>query len=367
MRRADRTRSPFPTPDRGSDRRSPRRGLVRSLAFGLFLSACAVSSPGRAQDIATAEALFDKGVADMKAGRYEAGCKAIGESQRLDPRPGTLFVLAGCEAEWGHIATAVTRYADYIALYERLPPAKKAESRQAERYKFAQDARAKLLPEVPLLTITLPPGAPTGIVVTRDDAVMAEATLGVALPLDPGEHTIATETADGARWEQKLTLARGEKKAVTLEIPAPPRSAPTATASVAPTGTATATGSNTQSVEPPPPGRSYAVPIAAFAAGAVGLGVGAVFGGLALSNKGGLDEVCSNKDCPTSEAARIDQTKLLSHVSTAGFALAGVGVALGVTLLILKVPAAKAPAKSASPLTLSVAGGPSQVRLEGRF
>lgn len=342
------------------------------LFWGALLAASAAGSPATAQDIATAEALFDKGVADMKAGRYEAGCKAIGESQRLDPRPGTLFVLAGCEAEWGHIATAVTRYADYMALYERLPPAKKAESRQAERYKFAQDARARLLPEVPLLTLTLPASAPSGTIVTRDGAVMAEATLGVALPLDPGEHTIATQRPDGARWEQKLTLARGDKKVVTLELPekATPATSPT-TSAVAPTSTAAGTGaptsSNTQSVTPPPPARSYALPIAAFAAGAVGVGVGAAFGVLALSNKGGLDDVCPNKDCPASEAARIDETRTLSHVSTAGFALAGVGLAVGVTLLILRVPAAKAPTKSASPLTLSVAGGPLHVRLEGSF
>jgi hypothetical protein len=63
-----------------------------------------------AQDVATAEALFNRGFADMDAGRYETGCKAIAASQRLDPRAGTLFTLAVCEAQWGKIATAASHY-----------------------------------------------------------------------------------------------------------------------------------------------------------------------------------------------------------------------------------------------------------------
>jgi len=45
----------------------------------------------------------------MEAGNYAAGCPALAESQRLDPRAGTLFTLSQCEVQWGRVATAVTR------------------------------------------------------------------------------------------------------------------------------------------------------------------------------------------------------------------------------------------------------------------
>ena len=92
------------------------RNIVNVLLF-LVISAPATAA---AQDLAAAEALFSKGLADMEAGRYDAACPAIGESYRLDPRGGTLFTLAECEAKAGKIATAVARYDD--ALFDRADP-----------------------------------------------------------------------------------------------------------------------------------------------------------------------------------------------------------------------------------------------------
>src|SRR4051812_40759119 len=98
------------------------RGLLGlSIVCPLLLS----SPVAFAADIAAAEALFNRGLADMEAGRYEAACKAIEESLHLDPRPGTLFSLAVCESKWGHVATAATRFGDYLALYEKLPTAQR--------------------------------------------------------------------------------------------------------------------------------------------------------------------------------------------------------------------------------------------------
>src|ERR1700733_1971568 len=96
--------------------------VLRRVAFGLgFLSLAVFPSAASAQqDLAAAEALFNRGLADMTAGKYDTGCPAIGESYRLDPRPGTLFTVAECESKWGHYATASARYDDYLSLYSRL-------------------------------------------------------------------------------------------------------------------------------------------------------------------------------------------------------------------------------------------------------
>jgi hypothetical protein len=83
-----------------------RHSIVASIVLGSMLAFSRVSS---ADDAAVAKVLFDKGLANMKAGNYEAGCKEIAKSVRLDRKAGALFTLATCEFEWGRLATAMSR------------------------------------------------------------------------------------------------------------------------------------------------------------------------------------------------------------------------------------------------------------------
>jgi hypothetical protein len=302
---------------------------------GLWLVVAAPHA-AHAQDIAAAEALFDKGVADMKAGRYEAGCKAIAESQRLDPRPGTLFTLATCEAQWGRIATAVSRYGDYLAVYERLPDDKQAA--QAERFKVATEMRRKLGPEVPKLTLSLPSGAPAGTVVRRDGEVVAEAAFGVALPVDPGEHVLYTQAPGGPAVERRVTLAKGETKVVTLEVQAAevgPLASPSAAAPLSLSSGAPPAGEQAQQG---PSGRR----IAAYVVGSVGLAglaAGGVMGGVAVAQRGIMDQHCGaaigQKDPTACDRTGLDAAgtaKTAATGSTIGLAAGGV---LAVTGLVL--------------------------------
>ncbi|MFS8071409.1 MAG: hypothetical protein ACMG6S_33985, partial [Byssovorax sp.] len=135
-----------------------------------LLGPLALSSPAIAQDVAAADALFNRGVTEMKAGQYKKGCPLIAESLRVDPQPGTLFTLSQCEVKWGRVATAVARLDDYLQLYERLTPDQKVQ--QQTRPKVVKEQRDKLILEVPQLTLSLPPGAPAGTVVKRDGAVV---------------------------------------------------------------------------------------------------------------------------------------------------------------------------------------------------
>src|SRR4051812_38383125 len=93
-----------------------------------------------AQEDAAAEALFNKGPSEMEAARYETACPTIKESQRLDPRMGTLFPLAECEAKGGMIASAVAHYNESPRLFPRLAPPQKAT--QAGRDKVSATQKA---------------------------------------------------------------------------------------------------------------------------------------------------------------------------------------------------------------------------------
>lgn len=71
----------------------------------------------------------------------------------------------------------------------------------------------------------------------------------------------------------------------------------------------------------------------ALGAGGVGLLLGVVAGGVAVAGNNDLSKKCSASGaCPKSASGEVATTVALTHVSTAGFVLAGLGVAVGVTL-----------------------------------
>ena len=185
------------------------------------------------QDAAAAEALFDKGLAEMQAGHFDAACPAFAESQRLDPRAGTLFTLAECERLSGKIASAFAHYAEYLRLFEGMPPALR--QKHEERAALARKERASLEPTIPRLTLVLPKTAPPRVRVTRDGLELGAASLGTALPVDPGEHVLTTQVPDAPPVEQRVTVAKGEAKTVELDVrvagapqsPEPPAIPPT--------------------------------------------------------------------------------------------------------------------------------------------
>src|SRR5262249_36438330 len=123
----------------------------RLLAAAFVLASLAAALPASAGDPAVAKILFDQGVDLMELGQYERACPNIAESYKLDPRPGTLFALAECESKWGHVATAVARYEEYLALFATLPPDKRASQR--EREATATSQKALLASQVPRLTL----------------------------------------------------------------------------------------------------------------------------------------------------------------------------------------------------------------------
>lgn len=329
--------------------------------FGLsLLSSLAISSPAVAQDVEAADALFDRGVAEMKAGRYKKGCPLIAESLRVDPQPGTLFTLSQCEVKWGRVATAVARLDDYLQLYERLTPDQKVQ--QQNRPNVVKEQRDNLVPEVPQVTLLLPPEAPAGTIVRCDGAVVASAALGLRLPMDPGEHMVSTKAPGGALWEWQLTVAKGEKKSLMLRVKVAPTTEERPTMAT-PIVVATPEPAKQADLPPATPGGTSGRRVAADAIGGVGvasLALGGVMGGLVLAKKRTIAAHCmspaAGSDTVFCDPTGVDagnSAKTLGLVSTIGFAagLAGVGTAL---VLLLTEPKPAKPTTGARGPWISV-------------
>jgi len=256
-------------------------------AAGLAIALLLFLSPGgvHAQN-ATAEELYREGVAQFENGNYDAACQAFADSYRAEPLPGALFTLATCEMRAGRLASAATRYQEFVSLVATLP----AEQQQAqrERREVAERERSALLGKVPYLRIVATALLQGSAVIKLDGVALDQARLGVELPVDPGEHLIQVVAADGTSSEVRVSLAAQEHKSVVLS----------------PVGVAAARVETTQRA-PAPERKSVAEsepspPIAAYVAlgvGILGVGVGSVAGVRALDHKGAVDDECDGTAC----------------------------------------------------------------------
>src|SRR5262249_43197556 len=150
-----------------------------------------LSGLARAQD---AQALFDQGLGDMKAGRYKIGCALIKRSLDVDARPGTVFTLAECYSRAGKYASAVSFYDHFLATFEAMP--REQQEQQQARADISRSERTRLIAQVAWLTVIIPPLV-QGVVVTLDGEEFPPSLFGIATAIDPGPHVFTTRAPDG--------------------------------------------------------------------------------------------------------------------------------------------------------------------------
>jgi hypothetical protein len=294
----------------GSAMKEPRF-TAAFVAAALMLTVAESPAADPPRDKAAAESLFRAAQQLMQQGNYAEACLKFAESQRFDPTLGTQLNLARCHEKEGKTATAWAEYQEVAVLARK--------QNQKERADTAADLASKLEATLSKLRIEAP-GAPPGLVITRDKTEVGRGSLGVAVAVDPGEHTV-TATAPGYKpWSQVVVVgANAEEKTVTVpalekEAAPPP---------------------------PPPPPSSNTRRTVGFVVGGVGVaaaGIGAVFGVLTLNDASRAEEdpaLCPGKVCTKAGRDAIDSAEVKGVVSTVclsvGLAAAGVGTFLVLT------------------------------------
>ncbi|HEX7836903.1 MAG TPA: hypothetical protein VF469_05540, partial [Kofleriaceae bacterium] len=157
-----------------------------------------------------ADQLFKKGKKLLGEKKYAEACTAFEQSDKLDPGIGAKLNVARCYEEWGKLATALRWYNDAEHM---------AASTHDDRETKVHALIAALDPDVPRLTVSLPPGAITEHLVVKLDGVELElAALGVERRVDPGAHEVES-LVDGARRNKVVSLERRGSEEVTLDVP----------------------------------------------------------------------------------------------------------------------------------------------------
>jgi serine/threonine-protein kinase len=189
---------------------------VRAMArLGLLLSATCISGVAHAADVdnpeqkAAAQALFERGRALVEQGQFAQACPKLAESQRLDPGIGTLLWLADCYESIGRTASAWASFKEAAAT---------AALRHDERERVARERATALEPRLSRLAITVAPGGETrGLAIQRDETEIGSAEWGLALPLDPGVHTVAAHAPGRRSWSMSVDVpANGGTVPVTV-------------------------------------------------------------------------------------------------------------------------------------------------------
>jgi hypothetical protein len=202
--------------------------------------------------------------------------------------------------------------------------------------------------DVPSVVVTAKSDAGVDLVdvtVSVDGQPFAAKLNGESLSLDPGAHAFHFEAKGSASLDREVVVAEGERNqqvAVVLQTSAEP---------------APVSRSSSLTSTPDRLGTQKILAAAAGGVGVVGLGVGTVFGIVALSTRSAANRICPNATCPTqSGSQKWSDAVAASNFSTAGLIVGGASLLVGATLWFT-APSAKSAQVSAYP-------GGAQLRME---
>ncbi|WP_437964657.1 tetratricopeptide repeat protein [Sorangium sp. So ce260] len=338
--------------------------MKRRLSFlgaGVLLGAVALSGAASAQRAEravkpVAEVLFRQGRDLFKLGQYPEACGKFEESQRLEPKPGTLLNLAVCHEKVGKLATAWAELSSVEEVARR-------EGRK-DREGFARAQREALEQRLARLEIRMA-SPPASLHLTLDGEPLNGAALNAPFPIDPGRHRVAAAAPGKKAWSTEVEVPP-ERAAIVVTIPALEDAQPAARGPAGAPPGALAPRAARPAPEPKPRAGSAGTVLmaAGFSVGAVGLVVGVVAGALTLSRSGALAEACPDDLCPPSRRGELSTANTLANVSNAGFAALAVGAGVGVAGLLMLPAQGRTPGPRAA---LTPVLGPGAMGLRATF
>ncbi|MDB4883504.1 MAG: hypothetical protein JWL95_2270 [Gemmatimonadetes bacterium] len=310
-----------------------RACLVRAGALlamtSIVVAPSTASAQQSAEDLAAARQLGTDGVMLADEGKCAEAIEKLTRAEKLHHAPSTADRLGECQIELGMLVAGT----ELLQRVVREPLGPNPAPVFTQAVARAQKALQAALPKIGNLRVVVSPPA-VKATLAIDGAPLQESLIGVDRPTDPGSHVVSASAAGYLPAKVDVVLAQGETKNVELtlvvdpdapkEAPPPPVAGPSAP--VAPP-------------EEPSTGGSRAPAFAAFGVGAVGVVIGAVAGGLALSNLSSAESDCgADHKCRAGSAGASDLStaRSMATVSTVGFIVGGVGLATGAVLLLTR-------------------------------
>ena len=280
-------------------------------AMAIALAAAAVAGPVRAQtsdSVARAETLFREGRDAMRRHSYVEACEKFRESDSLDPSPGTQLNWALCDEQAGHLVKAL----------EHARWALGRVGADDVRRPVASQLAADLEKRIPRLTIRLAPPAGLDATVSLDGEPLPMQGSEQTRAVDPGSHVIVVDEPAHEPASVVVSVAEGESAARSVSAGPPRRDEGARSGVLAPSTK-----------------RGAARPIG-YVLGASALanfGAAAILGGLALGQRGVVEQHCPAKQCDQEGFDAGQRARALVNASALTFTL-GVACAAGAGVLL---------------------------------
>jgi hypothetical protein len=178
------------------------------------------------------------------------------------------------------------------------------------------------------------------------------------MPLDPGEHEVIVSAPGKKMWSQRVQLGPGAVNS-RIEVPALEQSLTPQGAAPGPVPESASGGIDAPTSKPLP---LRTIGFVGLGAGAIGIGVGAVTGIMAVSKHSDLQKACGGNICGPQQESERQSYYTLGTVSTAA-TVAGAALAGGGLVMVLVAPKSKPTSTTAwNPIV-----GPASFGVRGSF
>lgn len=323
--------------------------LGRLAAVGFTVAAVLVASAASAQTTGAAETLFREGIGLAQDGKYQEAVEKLEASFALDPARGTLLALAMAEERSNRLSGALAHYQDLLALA--------AKAGDQPRIEKARTAIMALDARVPRLTLVPTPPLPSDAEVRLDGHTLPRAAINLPIPVDPGKHLVQARTPDGASFQQEVATVEGEIRRVDIRLVR-------AKAEPAAATTPVALGTDQRDQVPRADASLRTAGFVTAGIGLTAIAVGGVFWALAGNDYDEAKNACPNGACSPDTMNTVDDGESKERWANIGFVAGGIGVAAGVTMLILS---SQQEPPAPDPTTARLVVGPKYVGLHGGF
>jgi hypothetical protein len=313
----------------------------RSPLVPAFVACMALLAPGvaHAQDdaaeTAAARTLAVDGVKLAQAEQCSDAIDKLERAEKLKHSPIVLRYLGECQIKVGRWVEG----SESLRKLLREPLPEGATPALEQAYDSATATLRDVKPRIPSMKLIVNAPHEAELKLKIDGKDTPSSVIGVALPADPGDHTVEVSAQGFLKASSQLKLAPGGTATVALELrrdpsaPLPEKTPPATLAAGSAAAPLAATPA--EDTAPPPHGSrtGRALAYVSYGVAAVGLGVGIAFGLSAGSDEKALRTTCPNHVCPPDQQGALDFAKTKGTISTVGFAIAGGTAALGTVLL----------------------------------
>lgn len=322
-----------------------RSGLV-AVALMLMLP-LSVAHAQSDQDKAMARSLWSQASEALAGGRFEETIDLASRAEALVHAPTHLVLIARAQVKLGRLVAAKETYLK-IGREDLAATASGAFKRARQE---AMDELAVIEPRIASIKVVIEGAAGRKVSVKIDDQPVADVLVGVHRPIDPGKHAVVAQAPSVSPIQQSVSLGDGEKKEITLVIPAGPL--PAGTPAHSNDGLGASGGLQDPAVPPDQAegGGMSGLRIAGIGVtglGVAGLGVGVAFYLVGIGTQGDGDDAfsaCNAAGCSLAEQAKIeDLDDDAALQKTIGVIAGGAGIALiggGIMMIMLGKNASK--------------------------